>query len=208
MRSATKTKASPPATPRSGDPVERGRAAQHQHGAARDLKAPTRVRGRSECLSHRAAGGRQLGRTPRRISGLAPERRRRLRHEGHEGGRHGCRAGKPRSGPDPAQPRRGGGESNPGATSSESPEPPADGEAGGSGRRTAAAELGSAEASQGGRRSEGDEGKKREDPVVLFIRRSDKRQVRESRSSKWIVNKDVASMVGYSLMKGIFGFNE
>ena len=49
---------------------------------------------------------------------------------------------------------------------------------------------------------------KREGPVVLFIRRTDKRQVRESRSLKWIVKKDVASMVGYSLMKGIFGFNK
>ena len=36
----------------------------------------------------------------------------------------------------------------------------------------------------------------------------DKRQARIEEPEKWICNKVVASIVGVSLIKGIFGFNE
>ena len=50
---------------------------------------------------------------------------------------------------------------------------------------------------------------KERDPSALFIRQRDKRQARESRSPKMnIYNKVVALIVGCSLIKGIFGFNE
>ena len=74
------------------------------------------------------------------------------------------------------------------------------------------AKLGGGGGAQGQRcRKEEEEVKetkeKREGPMVLLIRRTDKRHVRKSRSWKWIVSKDVTSRVERSLIKGILGFN-